>query len=527
MTIKQTFRIFFFFLSILTYSFKATAQKQGLPPGLDQYIETVLKTFEVPGISVSIVKGGKVLLAKGYGLKKLGGYDEVDSNTLFSIASNSKAFTATALAMLVEEGKLKWDDRVIDHLPWFKMADSYVTTNLTVRDLLVHHSGLLAYSGDLMLFPPSTYSRREILEKLQKLPLVHDFRSTYAYDNILYLAAGEVIKVLSGREWEEFIKEKIFDKVGMSGSVSKYSEFGSRSNISAAHHRINGKVGLVDDYLEQNIGDASNPAGGILSNANDMSNWMITQLDSGRTPSQTVLFKPSSTSQMWKVIRPIPVNKVSAGLKPAQMDFFGYALGFRAYNYQKYKVVGHGGKLGGFVSQVAMVPDLNLGITVLTNQESTAAYWSIIYHVLDYFENNQKFDWIKAFRDEEVLSSARQVESQNKNLIKADPSRKFDLSIAKLAGKYIDEVYGDVLLIPSGIGLLMEFKQLPHLNARLDYFQFNSFIATLNNKNLKADSYVTFAFNADGSVDQVKLKIIDPDSDLTFHDVLLKPVINR
>lgn len=521
--IKRIFRNFIFLLSILTFSAEAKAQ-QNLPPGLDQYIEKVLKAFEVPGLSVSIVKDGKILLAKGYGIKKLGGNDRVDANTLFSIASNSKAFTATALAMLVEEGKLKWDDRVIDHLPWFKMADSYVSTNLTVRDLLVHHSGLLSYSGDLMLFPPSTYSRREILGKLEKLPLVHDFRSTYAYDNILYLAAGEVVKVLSGMEWEDFVKERIFDKVGMPGSVSRHSEFGKNSNISAAHDRINGKVGLVDNYQELNIGDASNPAGGILSNANDMSNWMITQLDSGRTPAHSVLFKPASTVQLWKVIRPIPISRVAEGLKPAQMDFFGYALGFRAYNYQRYKVVGHGGKLGGFVSQLAMVPDLKLGITVMTNQESTAAYWSIIYHVLDYYENNEKFDWLKAFSDEQVLAAARLKESQNKNLVKPDSAGKYNLSIIKLAGNYRDEVYGDVLLSPSGDGLLMEFKQLPQLNATLKYFQYNSFIASLKNKSLKADSYVTFALNADGSVEQVKLKIIDPDSDLTFHDVLLKPV---
>lgn len=519
---KGTSKLLLFLLSFLSFSMYTHAQ-QALPPEFDQYVEKVLKTFDVPGVSISIVKDGKVILAKGYGIKKLGGNDKVDANTLFSIASNSKAFTSTALAILVEEGKLKWDDRVIDHLPWFKMKDTYVSTNLTVRDLLVHHSGLLSYSGDLMLFPPSTFSRREILGKLQKLPLVHDFRSTYAYDNILYLAAGEVIEVLSGMKWEDFIKERIFDKVGMQGSLSKYSEFGSRSNISAAHDIMNGKLGLVNEYLEQNIGDASNAAGGILSNANDMSNWMITQLDSGRTASGVELFKPASTNQLWKVIRPIPISKVSDGLKPAQMDFFGYALGFRAYNYQKYKVVGHGGKLGGFVSQVAMVPDLKLGITVLTNQESTAAYWSIIYHVLDFYENNPKFDWLKAFNDEQVLAAARLTESQNKNLIKADPAGKYDLSIAKLAGNYKDEVYGDVNLIPSGDGLLMEFKQLPHLNASLKYFQYNSFIATLKNKSLKADSYVTFALNADGSVDQVKLKIIDPDSDLTFHDVLLKP----
>jgi CubicO group peptidase (beta-lactamase class C family) len=524
MAVKHYFRFFLIFISILTFSLRATAQQAGLPPGLDQYIENILSVFEVPGLSVSIVKYGKVLLAKGYGIKKLGENDRVDANTLFSIASNSKAFTATALVMLVEQGKLNWDDRVIDHLPWFKMADSYITTNLTVRDLLVHHSGLLAYSGDLMLFPPSTFSRREILEKVRNLPLVHDFRTTYAYDNILYLAAGEVIKVLSGQEWEDFVSTQIFDKVGMQGSVARYSEFGKKSNISASHDRINGIVKLVDSYLEQNIGDASNPAGGILSNANDMSNWMITQLDSGRTPSGGHLFVSASTTQLWKVIRPIPISKVSDELKPAQMDFFGYALGFRAYNYQKYKVVGHGGKLAGFVSQVAMVPDLKLGITVLTNQESTAAYWSIIYHVLDYYEKNQKFDWTKAFVGEQVLVSAKLKESQSKNLVNTDPLGKYELSIEKLAGKYHDAVYGDVSLIPSSSGMLMEFKQLPYFNAELKYFQYNTFIATLKNKSLKADSYVTFALNPDGSVDQVKLKIIDPDSDITFHDVLLKPV---
>lgn len=522
MASKRTSKLLLTLLTFLSFSLYTNAQ-QALPPEFDQYVEKVLQTFEVPGISVSIVKDGKVLLAKGYGIKKLGGNDKVDANTLFSIASNSKAFTSTAIAILVEEGKLTWDDRVIDHLPWFKMKDTYVTTNLTVRDLLVHHSGLLSYSGDLMLFPPSTFSRREILEKLQKLPLVHDFRSTYAYDNILYLAAGEVIEALSGMKWEDFIKERIFDKVGMPGSLSRYSEFGSRSNISAAHELLNGKLSLVDNYLEQNIGDASNAAGGILSNANDMANWMITQLDSGRTPSRFELFKPESTLQLWKVIRPIPISKVSEGLKPAKIDFFGYALGFRTYNYQKYKVVGHGGKLGGFVSQLAMVPDLKLGITVLTNQESTAAYWSIIYHVLDYYEKNEKFDWIKAFDDEQILAKSRLKEAQNKNMIKPDPAGKYDLSISKFAGNYHDEVYGDVMLIASGDGLLMEFKQLPHLNGTLKYFQYNSFIATLKNKSLKADSYLTFALNADGSVDRVKLKIIDPDSDLTFHDVLLKP----
>jgi CubicO group peptidase (beta-lactamase class C family) len=519
----MSLRRIWFILSFILVS-RPTIAQSDLPPGLDKYIDGVINTFEVPGLSVSIVKDGKTLLAKGYGVKKMGTKNRVDGNTLFSIASNSKAFTGTALALLVEEGKLKWDDGVVQHLPWFKMADNYITSNLTVRDLLVHQSGLLAYAGDLMLFPPSTLSRREILEKVQKLPLAYDFRSTYAYDNILYLACGEIIKAISGQEWEDFVKTRIFDKVGMPESVSRYSEFGTKSNISYAHNRIDGKITFVDNYLEQNTGDASNPAGGILSNANDMAKWMITQLDSGRTPSGQQLFKPATTRQLWNIIRPIPVSKVSVALKPSQMDFWGYAAGFRAYNYQKYKVVGHGGKLAGFVSQVAMVPDLKLGITVLTNQESTGAYWSIIYHVLDYYAGNEKHDWLKAFKAEQDLGFARLQESQRKSLVQPDAGGTFNLQVSKLTGNYRDAVYGDVSLNLAGDGMSMKFKNLPHFNGTLKYYQYNTFISTLDNKSLKGDAYVTFSLNPDGSVDQIKMKIIDPDSDHTYQDVLLKPV---
>ncbi|EOR96463.1 Beta-lactamase [Arcticibacter svalbardensis MN12-7] len=496
----------------------------GLPPGLDEYINKVLQTFEVPGMSVSIVKDGKVVLAKGYGVKQLGKTDKVDANTLFSIASNSKAFTATALALLVEEGKLQWDDPVIKYLPWFQMADSYVSTHLTVRDLLVHQSGLAAYSGDLMLFPPSTFNRREILNKLKKLPLANDFRTTYAYDNILYLAAGEIIAAVSGISWEDFIKARIFDPVGMPGSISRYSLFAGMPNIAVAHDRINGMVQVVDHYTELNIGDASDPAGGILSNANDFSNWMITQLDSGRTPSKVVLFKPETTKELWKLVRPIPVSEMPEGLKPAQMDFFGYALGFRTYNYQRYKVVGHGGKLNGFVSQIAMVPDLQLGIAVFTNQESTGAYWSVIYHVLDFYMKNKKHDWLTNYKSAQDSSFAKTKFQLSKNTVQPDSINKIPVALSKFSGNYRDEIYGEVVISNTENGMVMEFKQLPHLTADLSYFQFNTFLATFRNVHLKADAYVTYALNPDGTIDQLKLKIINPESDLEFDDVLLKPV---
>jgi CubicO group peptidase (beta-lactamase class C family) len=504
--------------------FSQTQTAPQVPPGLDAYVNQVLQAFEVPAVSLAIVQNGKVLLTKGYGVKKLHEPDKVDAHTLFSIASNSKAFTATALAILVEEGKLKWDDPVIDHLPWFRMSDSYVTTHLTVRDLLVHHSGIPAYVGDLMNFPPSTFTRREILGKLKQIPLIYDFRTTYAYDNILYMAAGEVVAACSGMSWEDFVKTRIFDKLGMSESISRFSAVKNALNLSGSHKRIDGKIQVFNEWTDLNIGDAGNPAGGIMTNATDMAKWLITQLDSGRTPAKTKLFGPSSTTQLWKLVRPMPIVQQPYDLKPAQMDFYGYALGFRTYNYGKYKVVGHGGALGGFVSQVAMVPALNLGISVFTNQESASAYWAIIYHVLDYYMHNKPYDWLSSYKKQFDLARQKLAQEQAKQFLKRDTSARPSLAIDKYLGTYRDAMYGDVTLAKEDTSLVMRFKQLNHLVADVKHFQYDTFIATFRNKFLKADSYVTFSLNADGSIDRVKFRIIDPDSDMDMGDLLLRPV---
>lgn len=245
-----------------------------LPAGLDAYINKVLQTFEVPGMSVVVVKDGHVLLAKGFGVKKLGERAPVDAHTLFSIASNSKVFTATALVMLAEEGKLKLDDPVINYLPWFRMSDDYVTMHLTVRDLLVHQSGLPGYAGDIMIFPPAARSRKEIVQQLKNIPLVNPFRTVYAYDNILYLAAGEVVAAVSGMSWEDFIKKRIFDKLNMSESLSRFSDIKHAGNIASSHKRIDNKIQVFNQFSDLALGDAGDPCGGISTNATDMAKWL-------------------------------------------------------------------------------------------------------------------------------------------------------------------------------------------------------------------------------------------------------------
>lgn len=510
---------------LLSVQFIAAQDKRNiLPPGLDTYIAKVLQTFEVPGMSVAIVKDGKPLLTKGYGIKKLGGNAPVDANTLFAIASNSKAFTGTALAMLVEEGKLKWDDPVVTYLPWFKTSDSYITANLTIRDLLVHQSGIPAYAGDLMLFPPSNYSRQQIIRRIRYIPFVNGFRTTYAYDNIFYLVAGEVISAVSGMEWEDFIKNRIFNKVGMTGSVSKISTFKNQSNISAAHFRLNGKIKDIPAAYDQMMGDAGNPAGGILSNANDMAKWLITQLDSGRTIDKQVLFKPSTTNELWKVVRPMPIYKVAESIKPTQANFYGYALGLRALNYGKYKMIIHGGKLDGFVSPVTMIPDLNLGICVLTNQESAGAYWSVIYHVLDYYMNNKPFDWIAGYKQVLDSSLAQLSVAQKKEMIPRDSTGCASLPLEKYTGKFRDELCGDFTISKNGDQLLLQFDFSPQFIADVEHFHHDVFIARFRNKDFKADAYMSYSLNPDLSIDQIKLRLIDPDSDLDFSALKLIPV---
>src|SRR5262245_21250736 len=233
-----------FIATIVLAATVARAQnKAPTPPSdLDAYVARAMKTFEVPGLALTIVKDGQTVVAKGYGVRKLGEPTPVDSRTLFGIASNTKVFTATALGLLVEEGKIEWDAPVVRYLPAFAMWDPYVTHELTVRDLLVHRSGLGLGAGDLLWWPPSTYNRKEVASRLRFIQPATSFRSAYAYDNVLYLVAGEVIEAVSGQSWETFVSDRILKRVGMTGSNVRHSAAAGTGNIAATHARIDGTV---------------------------------------------------------------------------------------------------------------------------------------------------------------------------------------------------------------------------------------------------------------------------------------------
>ena len=501
--------------------------KTDLPVGFEQYMDSILTVFNVPGISLAIVKDGNILKAGGYGVKKLGEHNPVDAHTLFSIASNTKAFTAAALEILVEDKKLKWDDPVINYLPWFKMSDPWVTAEFSVRDLLVHHSGIPGFAGDILIFPPSEYSRKEIVSKLKLIPLVHSFRTTYAYDNILYLAAGELIKSVSGMEWEDFVKQRIFDQLGMAESISRFSDFKTQNNIASAHSPVLGKIEVDNAFFDQAVGDAGNPAGGIASNAVDMSKWLIAQLDSGRGNNGKSIFQPKAIKELWRMVTPTPITKTPIEIWPSQTNFSGYALGVKTYQYGKYELIGHGGKLDGFVSQVVLVPALKLGIAVLTNQESTGAYWAVIYHLLDFYMQNPKFNWIEGYK--KLLDSS--IEKSKKEYAQSIIPKKVNIIMnindSQIIGNYHDAFYGDASIVKQGSKLILQFSQTPQFVADLIPFQYQSYYAKFRNTTLRADAYVSFSLSPDGKVAQFQIRIIDPDSDINFDELLFKPVKNK
>ena len=502
----------------------AIAQKPAAPPPrFDAYVTSVLETFTVPGVAIAIVKDGKVVLARGYGVRRLGDPAPVDAQTQFGIASNTKVFTATALALLVEEGKVEWDAPVIRYLPWFAMYDPYVTRELTVRDLLVHRSGLGLGAGDLLWWPPSTYDRKEIVRRLRYIKPATSFRSAYAYDNVLYLVAGEVIEAVSGQRWEEFVRTRILDRVGMTHSDVNHSAAGQPGNVAAPHAEVNDTVRPVAPFLSDN----TNPAGGIVSGAEDMAKWVMVQLDSGRVADGSRLYSPASTRQIWREVSPEPIPDPPPGLPPhLRPNVYGYALGLETRDYRGKLLLTHTGGLPGYVSRVAMLPELRLGVVVLTNQESGYAFNALAYRVLDHYLGVKAPDYVGIYDGLNRQARAQLAKLASDAMGHRDSTSAPSLPLASYAGTYRDAWYGDVTIAEEHGKLVIRMTRTPSMVGDLQHWQHDTFVARWRDRELRADASVTFALDPDGSIDQAKMAPTSPAVDFSFdfQDLLLEPV---
>lgn len=522
---RRSISVFFFVALFLTEA-QAAPAAPAMRPGFDAYVAQVMKTFEVPGLSVAVVKDGAVVLAKGYGVRTLGESAPVDDGTLFAIASNTKVFTAVALALLVEEGKLEWDAPVVRYLPAFQMWDPWVTRELTIRDLLVHRSGLGLGAGDLLWWPPTTYDRAEISRRIRFIRPATSFRSAYAYDNVLYIAASQVIETVSGQTWEDFVATRIFKRAGMTGSTVSRALAEKSSNLAAPHAPVEGKVRVVKPMTS----DATNPVGGINSSAADMAKWLGVLLARGKLPDGSRLYSEKTADALDAVVTPMTIAALeperTKELDPLHPQFRGYGLGLGIQDYRGHKVVRHSGALAGYYSHVLRVPDAGLGVAVLTNQESGEAFSAVIWDVVDQFLGAPKTDWLDAFKKEAARQKKKVSEAEQKTRAARDAKSKPSLPLAGYAATYRDDWYGDVSVALEKKGLALRFTRSPSLVGDLEHWQHDTFVVRWRDRELRADAFVTFALDPNGKVEQAKMRAVSPETDFSFdfHDLLLKPL---
>ncbi|MGA8623006.1 MAG: serine hydrolase [Candidatus Sulfotelmatobacter sp.] len=491
------------------------------PADLDAYVANSMKTFEVPGMAVAIVKDGKVIVAKGYGVRKLGDPTPVDERTMFGIGSNTKAFTTAALAGLVDEGKLSWDDRVYQRLPGFVMYDPYVSHEMTLRDLLTHRSGMGLGEGDLLFWPHSTYTRDEIIYKLRFMKPASSFRSHYAYDNLLYMTAGQIIPGVTGISWDDYIRQHIFAPLGMNNSNVSNAAFKPGDNYALPHERLDGKLEVIPFEVLDNVG----PAGSINSCAADMAKWVQVQLNRGKfVDHEGRLFSEQQSKEMWSPQTILPVGNLPPPLVGLKTNFADYALGWGLRDYHGHKLVGHTGGVAGFVSRVMLVPDETLGVVVLTNAEEGGAFDSILYHILDHYFGLPPTDWIAAFKSVKDTQEKEAAETMKRAEGTRAADSKPSLPSEKYTGTYNDAWYGSITIRGENGCLVITFDHTPTMVGDLQHWQYDTFKAHWRDRTIE-DAFVTFSLKPDGTVESARMAAVSPLADFSFdyQDLLLKP----
>ncbi len=494
----------------------------------DAYVESVRKQFDVPGIAVAIVKDGKIVFERGYGVRTLGEPAKVDQHTQFAIASNTKAFTAASISMLADDGKLELDDRVIDHLPWFRMSDPYITHEMRIRDLLAHRSGLGLGAGDLLFWPTTSYTTREVAQRLRDVPISGGFRERYAYDNILFGVAQLVIEQASGISYEQFLRTRIFAPLDMTETRFNADAIKPGDNVASGHAKFDfTDLKPVPTLTWSNVSGA----GGIYSSVHDLGKWMRVQLDggviSGEGDNATRLFSEKRQRQMWSVLTPIPVSKPSVPeLAAAMPNFSGYGEGWFLSDYRGHKLVWHTGGWPGMVSRLTLVPERKLGVVVLTSQEIGAAFNAVTMRALDAYLDAPRTDWLAAYAAAVAKAQEKSDESWQAHLKQRDATSRPSLPLNNYAGTYRDPWYGDVVITTSGKGLQLQFSKTAQLLGDLEHWQHDSFIVRWRDRGLNADAFITFALDADGKITQARMQAISPLTDFSFdfQDLRLVPV---
>ena len=495
--------IFFLFCIFILNPIALKAQSIDLKK-IDKYILDAQKEWNIPGMAVAIVKDNKIIFSKGYGLRNVEKKSKVNESTVFAIASNSKAFTTAALSILVDEGKLNWEDKVVDHLPWFKLYSPYVTQNITVRDLVSHRSGLYTFSGDLLWYH-TNYSSEDVVRRAQFLKPRYGCREHFGYQNIMFSAAGLILEKISGMSWSKYIKQNFLDPLSMKSSNTSVKDLDLNGNTAIPYHVEPGKKPIAVEYMNW---DNCKAAAAINSSVADMAKWMIFQLNGGKLDNKQVI----SEKQIWevrKMFTPTPISK-QAFVNNPNIHFKGYGLGWNIFDYNGKKVINHGGGSEGMISKVAMIPEENIGIVILTNSINYLPS-ALTYQFFDMYFGNEDKDWSTLYLGHYKSGLEREKERVRKLKENKITGTKPSFNLNKYKGSYTDIAYGTALIENKNGKLVLKYKPAPDVIGDLEHYHYDVFTVKLRNLPSLPIGTVQFFMDEEGEIKSMKVDIPNPD----------------
>lgn len=460
---------------------------------VEQLVREALATWEIPGASVTIVEGDRVH-SYGCGVKDLRTGDAVTPDTLFAIASVTKAFTTCALAMLVDEGKLGWDDPVRKHLPWFRLSDPLADANVTVRDLVTHRTGLSRHD---MFWYQSPWGREEIVRKCGLVELTKPFRSAYQYNNNMFVAAGLVIEAITGEPWEAFIQERIFNPLGMNTADCSSSIAEQAPDHATPHRKRRGQPLTPIPWLRF---DSEGPGGTINASAREMSAWLRLQLANGTVNGKRLV----SEENLLETRTPQMVIRTDAAEKPilemSETNQQTYGMGWTIWDYRGHGIHSHGGAIDGFRSVLALVPRRKLGVVVLVNGSPTNAHVAIRNTLLDRLLGLEPKDWNGLLKDQFDQALAKEVEREQERAGKRRSDTRPSREIEVYQGEYAHPAYGPARVEGGEDGLTLSWNsfRLP-----LAHWHHDTFL--LKDEDAGVDELVRFTLDADGNVTSLEL----------------------
>ena len=496
----------------IALSFSGSATELKPKPLPEKQIRQIMHELQVPGAAIGVIHQGKVIHARGFGVKTLGQAEPIDGNSIFKIASNTKAFTTAALAILVDEGKLDWQGKVQSYLPDFKMYDPWVSEHFTVIDLLTHRSGLGLGAGDLMLWPePSSFSRAEVTHNLRYLKPTGEFRADYAYDNLLYIVAGELIPAVTGQSWEDFVQQRIMQPLGMQHCFAGPVSQARAADVATPHGVIEGKLQAFAPKNDASRPSVSAAAGGIQCSLNDMLKWVKVQLDSGTYQGDQNLFSEQQQKIMWQAHTIMPLSMRSQRIDNSHISAYG--LGWRMNDMDGQWQVHHTGSLNGMYSFVSLFPELELGFVVLTNQQSSAARSALMYSVMKPYLGDDSTDWLAEFSPKKSISEkVKAIQEPQAELLSAKQADN-----QAMLGKYDDPWLGRFIISAEGEQLRIHSLRVSQFVGSLyQHSEPDSALIRWDERSLEADAIIYFKRDAQGKISGMTMKPASEDIDFSY-----------